>query len=166
MSNVKFPADMVEKSSYNGNDYALISDEQDSSKTKKIKISFFRDTNNKGWYADITALQTAYPTATNGSWAILGSTDTVWVWDSGTSAWVNTDTKGQVASVNGKSGVVVLDKTDIGLANVDNTSDVNKPVSTAQASAIALKADQATTYTKTETDAVATQKALGYAIIF
>jgi hypothetical protein len=33
-----------------------------------------------------------------------------------------------VDSVNGK-GVVVLDKVDINLANVDNTSDANKPVS-------------------------------------
>ena len=31
----------------------------------------------------------------------------------------------------------MLDKTAVGLANVDNTSDVNKPVSTAQAAAIA-----------------------------
>jgi len=34
-----------------------------------------------------------------------------------------------------------LDKAAVGLANVDNTSDANKPVSTAQASAIALKQD-------------------------
>lgn len=53
----------------------------------------------------------------------------------------------------------------VGLGNVNNTSDANKPVSTAQAAAIALKADktyvdtqdalkanQATTYTKTEVD--------------
>lgn len=43
-------------------------------------------------------------------------------------------------------------KTMVGLGNVDNTSDVNKPVSTAQAAAIALKADQSTTYNKTEVD--------------
>jgi hypothetical protein len=56
-------------------------------------------------------------------------------------------------------------KTQVGLGNADNTSDANKPVSTAQATAIALKADttyvdsqdalkadQATTYTKTEVD--------------
>lgn len=43
---------------------------------------------------------------------------------------------GAVDSVNGKTGVVVLDKNDIGLNNVDNTSDVNKPVSTAQTVAI------------------------------
>jgi len=52
----------------------------------------------------------------------------------------------------------------VGLGNVDNTSDANKPVSTAQAAAIAVEttraeaaeallAPQATTYTKTETDA-------------
>jgi hypothetical protein len=34
-----------------------------------------------------------------------------------------------------------LTKSDVGLGNVDNTSDANKPVSTAQAAAIALKQD-------------------------
>jgi hypothetical protein len=37
--------------------------------------------------------------------------------------------------------VFALAKADVGLSNVDNTSDVNKPVSTAQAAAIALKAN-------------------------
>ena len=46
---------------------------------------------------------------------------------------------GDVASVNGKTGVVVLNAADVGLGNVDNTSDANKPVSTAQATAIAAK---------------------------
>ena len=54
------------------------------------------DVHNLGWYADLTALQTAHPTATDGDYAILGSTDTVWVWDSDTSAWVDTDRKGEV----------------------------------------------------------------------
>ena len=43
-----------------------------------------------------------------------------------------------------------LDKTAVGLSNVDNTSDASKPVSTAQATAIALKensANKATTMT-------------------
>ena len=42
---------------------------------------------------------------------------------------------GAVDSVNGQTGVVVLTKSNIGLGNADNTSDVNKPVSTAQAAA-------------------------------
>ncbi|WP_448950592.1 hypothetical protein [Labrys neptuniae] len=43
-----------------------------------------------------------------------------------------------VTSVAGKTGTVSLFKADVGLGNVDNTSDVNKPVSTAQAAADAL----------------------------
>ncbi len=46
---------------------------------------------------------------------------------------------GAVDSVNGKTGVVVLSASDVGLGNVDNTSDANKPVSTAQAAAINAK---------------------------
>mgnify|MGYP007125363510 CR=1 FL=1 len=43
-------------------------------------------------------------------------------------------------------------KTSVGLSNVDNTSDTDKPVSTATQTALNLKANQATTYTKAETD--------------
>lgn len=46
---------------------------------------------------------------------------------------------GNVASVNGHTGVVVLDKTDVGLPNVDNTSDNAKPISAAVAAALATK---------------------------
>jgi hypothetical protein len=52
-------------------------------------------------------------------------------------------TSGAVDSVAGKTGVVTLVKSDVGLGNVDNTSDVNKPVSTAQQNALNLKADLA-----------------------
>lgn len=41
-----------------------------------------------------------------------------------------------VKTVNTRTGDVVLTKTDVGLGNVDNTSDANKPVSTAQQTAI------------------------------
>lgn len=44
-----------------------------------------------------------------------------------------------VQSVAGKTGTVTLAKTDVGLSNVDNTSDANKPVSTAQQAALDLK---------------------------
>ena len=50
-------------------------------------------------------------------------------------------TSGAVDSVAGKTGVVTLVKGDVGLGNVDNTSDLNKPVSTAQQTALNLKAD-------------------------
>ena len=47
-----------------------------------------------------------------------------------------------VTSVAGKTGVVTLTKSDVGLGNVDNTSDMDKPVSTAQAAALATKVDK------------------------
>lgn len=48
---------------------------------------------------------------------------------------------GAVDSVNGQTGVVVLAKSDIGLGNVDNTSDLNKPISTATQTALDGKAN-------------------------
>lgn len=44
-----------------------------------------------------------------------------------------------VASVNGKLGMVVITKSDVGLGNSDNTSDANKPVSNAVALALTGK---------------------------
>jgi hypothetical protein len=46
-----------------------------------------------------------------------------------------------VASVNGQTGAVIVDKASIGLANLDNTSDVSKPVSTATQTALSGKAN-------------------------
>ena len=52
----------------------------------------------------------------------------------------------------GDKTFVTLDKTAVGLTNVDNTSDVNKPVSTAQQAALDLKANLASpTFTGTPT---------------
>jgi hypothetical protein len=50
--------------------------------------------------------------------------------------WAIVDAGGAVDSVNGQTGVVVLTKSDIGLGNVDNTSDLNKPISTATQTAL------------------------------
>ena len=49
-------------------------------------------------------------------------------------------------------------KAQVGLGNVDNTSDLNKPISTATQTALDLKADKSTTYTKTETDTLLSGK--------
>ena len=45
-----------------------------------------------------------------------------------------------VTSVAGRTGDVVLSSTDVGLANVNNTSDLNKPISTATQTALDAKA--------------------------
>ena len=43
-------------------------------------------------------------------------------------------------------------KTQVGLSNVDNTSDTDKPISKATQEALDLKADKSDTYTKTESN--------------
>jgi len=50
-----------------------------------------------------------------------------------------------VSSVAGKVGAVVLNKSDVGLSSVDNTADLDKPVSTATNTALALKVDKTIT---------------------
>jgi hypothetical protein len=60
------------------------------------------------------------------------------------------DNTNLVTSVAGKTGVVTLVKGDVGLGNVDNTSDANKPISTATQTALDLKANLASpTFTGT-----------------
>lgn len=61
---------------------------------------------------------------------------------------------GSVTSVAGKTGDVSLVKGDVGLGQADNTSDANKPVSTAQAAAIAAKANVSHTHPISEVTAL------------
>ena len=42
-----------------------------------------------GYYETPEALRTAHPTGQAGNWAIVGSTDTIWVWDTDTGDWVD-----------------------------------------------------------------------------
>jgi hypothetical protein len=64
--------------------------------------------------------------------------------------WKEVLAAGQVQSVNGETGVVVIDKADVGLSNVDNTSDVNKPVSTATQTALNAKANTSHNHAATD----------------
>jgi hypothetical protein len=90
------------------------------------------DTTNIHGIADTSVLATATTVATAKSEAIAAA---------GTAA----DTKVSTA-------VAALTKSSVGLANVDNTSDANKPVSTATTTALALKANLAgPTFTGTVT---------------
>jgi len=56
---------------------------------------------------------------------------------------ITTNTSGLVTDANGTVSTRDLTKGDIGLGNVDNTSDANKPVSTAGQTALDLKANLA-----------------------
>ena len=53
--------------------------------------------------------------------------------------WQTPAAGGSVTSVAGKTGAVTLVKGDVGLGNVDNTSDTNKPISSAAQAALDAK---------------------------
>lgn len=71
-------------------------------------------------------------------------TNKAYRWSGSTYVYI---TSGAVDSVAGKTGVVTLVKADVGLANVDNTSDANKPISTATQNALNTKVDTTTNQT-------------------
>lgn len=88
-------------------------------------------TGNKGYYYVVSVAGTQESlTFAVGDWIISNGT-----------IWQKVDNNNAVTSVAGKIGSVTLVKGDVGLGNVDNTSDVNKPVSTAQQTALNLKED-------------------------
>ena len=61
-----------------------------------------------------------------------------------------------VDSVNGQTGTVIINASDVGLGNVDNTSDANKPVSNAQQTALDGKVDDSQVLTNVPAGAVFT----------
>lgn len=92
---------------------------------------------NKGHY---------YKVATAGTTSVGGFNDWQvgdWVVSNGTS-WDKIDNTDQVVSVAGQVGVISAAalKTALAINLIDNTSDANKPVSTAQQTALNLKANQ------------------------
>ena len=93
-----------------------------------------------------------YKVSTAGTSNVSGITD----WQVGDmllsngSTWDKIDNTESVTSVVGRTGAVTLTKTDVGLSNVDNTSDANKPLSNAEVAALALKLDIASKATPTE----------------
>ena len=44
---------------------------------------------DKGYFANPSALQEAVPTGAGGDYAIVGTTDTIWLWDTDTQSWVD-----------------------------------------------------------------------------
>jgi len=86
-------------------------------------------TTNKGYYYIVSTAGTQF-----GLTLAVGD----WIISSGTS-YGKVDNNNSVTSVAGRQGNIVLTKSDVGLGNVDNTSDANKPVSTATQTALNLK---------------------------
>ncbi|MGM9544033.1 MAG: tail fiber protein [Romboutsia timonensis] len=136
------------KSAYDTVNGALTTHKNDTNihLTDADRIILTKANKFKGYYETETALNNAHPTGEAGDYAIVNSTDTMWIWDAdkeGGAGWKDGAGKGSVISVNNMTGEVVLTKSNIGLGNVDNTSDANKPVSTAQQNALDKKVNKA-----------------------
>lgn len=69
-----------------------------------------------------------------------------------------------VISVNGRYGYVVLNKNDVGLSEVDNTRDINKPLSYATINALMSSGnwDQVYNYVKSTSSTWINQKVIDY----
>lgn len=58
-----------------------------------------------GWYPNYEALYAAHNTGYDGNWAIVGETDTIWVWDSDTGVWKDTDQSSKFANYYDKTQI-------------------------------------------------------------
>lgn len=97
-------------------------------------------------YLGSAANQTAMLALTGqkGDWCTRADLGTTWVISGSNPTQLGSWTElsypvAPVTSVAGKTGVVTLSKSDVGLGNVDNTADTSKPISTATQTALDLK---------------------------
>ena len=58
-----------------------------------------------GWYPNYEALYAAHDTGYDGNWAIVGETDTIWVWDSDTGVWKDTGESSKFANYYDKTQI-------------------------------------------------------------
>lgn len=117
---------------------------------KKYKVHRVSGVNSDG----SAKLETVHPETEAGQvlyTGTIGTTDVANV-DQALGALATLAQNSGVTSVNGQTGAVTLDKTSIGLGKVDNTSDAEKPVSTAQAAAIKVVQDQVTKLVGSDTN--------------
>lgn len=86
-----------------------------------------------GWYPNYEALYAAHDTGYDGNWAIIGDTDTIWVWDSDTGVWKDTGESSKFANYYDKTqidanfyGKTQIDENFYGKTQID--AKLPKPV--------------------------------------
>tara|TARA_Y100000592_G_scaffold49713_1_gene78758 strand:- start:24237 stop:29087 length:4851 start_codon:yes stop_codon:yes gene_type:complete len=144
----------------------------DGDNSTKIATTAYVDAqtspNNKGFFATPTALRTAYPTGQDGWYAIVGSTDTFWVWDTTTTDWVDTDSNslGTVTSIGITAGtgitsaggpVTTSGSITVGLDAATQTSLAQVTTNTTDIANNALAISTNTSDIATNTSAIATK---------
>lgn len=58
-----------------------------------------------GWYPNYEALYAAHEVGYDGNWAIVGDTDTIWIWDSDTGVWKDTGESSKFANYYDKTQI-------------------------------------------------------------
>ena len=111
-----------------------------------------------GWYPNYEALYAAHDTGYDGNWAIVGDTDTIWVWDSDTGTWRDTGESSKFANYYDKTQIDTnyYDKTQID-AKLPNQVTVTVAASAWSTGSYSVTWDDgsATTYTACATVEVA-----------
>lgn len=111
-----------------------------------------------GYYATPEALSTAYPTGENGQYANVGTTDSIWIWDSDTNTWKDSgNIASDVLSVNGLTGNVVITGSNINATATNGSTTITKSIDSQLTDLYTNDASilsQANNYTDTQISAV------------
>ena len=114
----------TQKANINGIDKILVDNTGLNYITVDQLLSNINDSHNKGYFITSDSLKSAYVTAKNGDFAIVGNTQSIWIWNN--TSWEDIQNSGQVLSVNNKTGLITLTSSDIGLSNVTNNAQVKR----------------------------------------
>lgn len=104
-----------------GNKAAEAVDAASSAATSRDKAKRYAEmasqvvTGSKGWFPTPEALKEQYPTGEDGWWAIVGTTDTIWIWDSDTEEWKDSGRGSGGVTVDGTASGTTYDNTESGL---------------------------------------------------
>ena len=104
-----------------------------------------------GWYPNYEALYAAHDTGYDGNWAIVGETDTIWVWDSDTGKWHDTYESSKLANYYDKTQIDAnyYNKTQID-TNYYNKTQIDaklpKPVTVTVAASAWMSGDYSVTW--------------------
>ena len=103
-----------------------------------IRIGYISGTGGGGAISQYPDVASFPPVGSTNALYYAADTGNLYIWNG--SAYEEAS-NAPVTSVNTYTGDVVLDKSDVGLSNVDNTSDLDKPISNDTQDALDLKYD-------------------------
>lgn len=92
-----------------------------------------------GYFANEAAIIAAFPTASAGQYCVNTGTDTLWVYDVDTTAWIDSSLKSAVTSVFSRTGAVTAASNDYTWAQIDKTTSSIADITTKSHTALSDK---------------------------